>query len=52
LKIKPQIDKKKIGIIVAYFLIYVVWGYTYYFIGVAIGGLASLAKSNEALANE
>jgi drug/metabolite transporter (DMT)-like permease len=35
----PQINKKKIGIIVAYFLIYVVWGSTYYFIGVALKGL-------------
>jgi len=33
-----QIDQKKIGIIVAYFLIYVVWGSTYYFIGVALKG--------------
>ena len=31
--------KRKIGIIVAYFLIYVVWGSTYYFIGVALKGL-------------
>ena len=35
---KARIDKKKISIIVAYFLIYVVWGSTYYFIGVAMKG--------------
>ena len=29
----------KAAIIVAYFLIYVVWGSTYYFIGVALEGL-------------
>lgn len=29
---------QKVGIIVAYFLIYVVWGSTYYFIGVALHG--------------
>ena len=29
----------KIGIIIAYFLIYVVWGSTYYFIGVTLKGL-------------
>ena len=34
-----RIDKSKAGIIVAYFLIYVVWGSTYYFIGVALKGL-------------
>ena len=33
---KAQIDKKKISIVVAYFLIYVVWGSTYYFIWVAL----------------
>ena len=33
-----QIDKKRISILVAYFLIYVVWGSTYYFIGVALKG--------------
>jgi len=32
-------DKRKLSIIVAYFLIYVVWGSTYYFIGVALKGL-------------
>lgn len=32
-------DKKKLSIIIAYFLIYVVWGSTYYFIGVALRGL-------------
>ena len=32
-------NKKKISIVVAYFLIYVVWGSTYYFIGVALKGL-------------
>ena len=31
-----QINKMSISIIVAYFLIYVVWGSTYYFIGVAM----------------
>ena len=31
-------DKRKLNIIVAYFLIYVVWGSTYYFIGVAMKG--------------
>ena len=30
---------KKLSIIIAYFLIYVVWGSTYYFIGVALKGL-------------
>lgn len=30
---------KRISILVAYFLIYVVWGSTYYFIGVALKGL-------------
>lgn len=29
-------DKNRLGIIVAYFLIYVVWGSTYFFIGVAL----------------
>ena len=32
-------DKKKLGIVIAYFLIYIVWGSTYYFIGVALKGL-------------
>lgn len=32
-------NKQKTGIIVAYFLIYVVWGSTYYFIGVALKGI-------------
>lgn len=32
-------DKRKLSIIFAYFLIYVVWGSTYYFIGVALRGL-------------
>jgi drug/metabolite transporter (DMT)-like permease len=31
-------DVKKINILIAYFLIYVVWGSTYYFIGVALKG--------------
>ena len=31
-------DKRITGIAVAYFLIYVVWGSTYYFIGVALNG--------------
>ncbi|MDR1557572.1 MAG: EamA family transporter [Tannerellaceae bacterium] len=31
--------KRKINIVVAYFLIYVIWGSTYYFIGVALKGL-------------
>lgn len=30
---------RKLSIIIAYFLIYVVWGSTYYFIGVALQGL-------------
>ena len=29
---------KKLAILFAYFLIYVVWGATYYFIGVALHG--------------
>ena len=29
---------KKLAILFAYFLIYVVWGSTYYFIGVALHG--------------
>lgn len=32
-------DKMKLNILFAYFLIYVVWGSTYYFIGVALRGL-------------
>lgn len=32
-------ERQKINIIIAYFLIYVVWGSTYYFIGVALKGL-------------
>lgn len=32
-------EKRKLNIIIAYFLIYVVWGSTYYFIGVALKGL-------------
>ena len=35
---KEKIDKNTISILVAYFLIYVVWGSTYYFIGVALKG--------------
>jgi drug/metabolite transporter (DMT)-like permease len=31
-------SRRKTGIIIAYFLIYVVWGSTYYFIGVALKG--------------
>lgn len=34
-----EVGKMKTGIIIAYFLIYVVWGSTYYFIGVALKGL-------------
>lgn len=34
-----KMDKRRISIIVAYFLIYVVWGSTYYLIGVALKGL-------------
>lgn len=34
-----EIRKRKLSIIIAYFLIYVVWGSTYYFIGVALKGL-------------
>jgi drug/metabolite transporter (DMT)-like permease len=33
-----KLNKKTIGILFAYFLIYVVWGSTYYFIGVALKG--------------
>lgn len=33
---KQNIDRNLAGIIVAYFLIYVVWGSTYFFIGVAL----------------
>ena len=37
---QPQgTDAKKLNIVIAYFLIYVVWGSTYYFIGVAMKGL-------------
>jgi len=36
---KQQNATSKTGIIIAYFLIYVVWGSTYYFIGVALKGL-------------
>lgn len=32
-------NKGKLNIVIAYFLIYVVWGSTYYFIGVALKGL-------------
>ncbi|MCC8146335.1 MAG: EamA family transporter [Bacteroidales bacterium] len=32
-------EARKLNIIIAYFLIYVVWGSTYYFIGVALKGL-------------
>lgn len=31
--------QRQIAIFVAYFLVYVVWGSTYYFIGVALQGL-------------
>ncbi|MDR1153999.1 MAG: EamA family transporter [Bacteroidales bacterium] len=37
-KFPGEADKRKISILVAYFLIYVVWGSTYYFIGVALKG--------------
>ncbi|MDR1380344.1 MAG: EamA family transporter [Tannerella sp.] len=33
-----QAGVKRISILFAYFLIYIVWGSTYYFIGVALGG--------------
>lgn len=36
---KSGMEARKINIIIAYFLIYVVWGSTYYFIGVALKGL-------------
>ena len=36
---KYKIDKKNVGIVFAYFLIYVVWGSTYYFIGIALKDL-------------
>lgn len=32
--------KRKLAIVVAYFLVYVVWGSTYYFIGVTLKGLS------------
>ncbi|MDR0572974.1 MAG: EamA family transporter [Tannerella sp.] len=35
---QERAEVKKINILVAYFLIYVVWGSTYYFIGVALKG--------------
>ncbi|MDR1171212.1 MAG: EamA family transporter [Bacteroidales bacterium] len=37
-KFPGKTDKRKISVLVAYFLIYVVWGSTYYFIGVALNG--------------
>ncbi|MDR0795090.1 MAG: EamA family transporter [Tannerella sp.] len=37
--LKTRPDNKTVSILIAYFLIYVVWGSTYYFIGVAIKGL-------------
>lgn len=33
---KCKVDRKLAGILIAYFLIYVVWGSTYFFIGVAL----------------
>lgn len=33
---KDVVDGNLAGIIIAYFLIYVVWGSTYFFIGVAL----------------
>ena len=36
---QTQTGKQTISIVIAYFLIYVVWGSTYYFIGVALKGL-------------
>ena len=36
--LRYKMNKKSISIIIAYFLIYVVWGSTYYFIGVALKG--------------
>ena len=39
MEIMEKKGTSKVAIIVAYFLIYVVWGSTYYFIGVALEGL-------------
>jgi len=39
MKQSAGMGSRKINIILAYFLIYVVWGSTYYFIGVALKGL-------------
>ncbi|MDL2278599.1 EamA family transporter [Parabacteroides sp. OttesenSCG-928-G07] len=39
MKQQNGIDKRTLSILFAYFLIYVVWGSTYYFIGVALKGL-------------
>lgn len=33
---KCKVDRNLAGILMAYFLIYVVWGSTYFFIGVAL----------------
>lgn len=39
MKQQSGMEARKVNIIIAYFLIYVVWGSTYYFIGVALKGL-------------
>lgn len=36
MKIREKVGRNVIGVIIAYFLIYVVWGSTYFFIGVAL----------------
>lgn len=33
---KISLVKQKLAVVLAYFLIYVVWGSTYYFIGIAL----------------
>ena len=37
---------KKLAILFAYFLIYVVWGSTYYFIGVALHGFPTVSYTH------
>lgn len=36
--VRESVNNTKTGVLIAYFLIYVVWGSTYYFIGVALKG--------------
>lgn len=40
MKLREGTGKRTVSIIIAYFLIYVVWGSTYYFIGVALKGFS------------